>query len=230
MVTSAEWRHVPTGRLALLAQRARGVFASPSTWYRLAREHGWPRLRGRRKGPLVGIRVSRPEELWHIDKTVIRIVDGTRVCLHAVIDNFSRRILAWRVIEAFGEWTSANLLVAAGRGLGAGARRPTLLADAGVENRNRFVDPLIEAWWRSLKHQWLFLHPLDSAAMVRRLVEFYDAEHNLRLPHSAFGGQTPEEMYFGTEGVVKERLAAGRRAARLARVAANRTASCSVRA
>jgi hypothetical protein len=69
-----------------------------------------------------------------------------------------------------------------------------VLADAGVENVNAQVDELIatgvlrrllaftelkfsnsmiEAWWRSLKHQWLFLHPLDSVATVRRLVAFY---------------------------------------------------------
>jgi hypothetical protein len=30
----------------------------------------------------------------HIDTTVIRLLDGTRAYLHAVIDNFSRRILA----------------------------------------------------------------------------------------------------------------------------------------
>jgi transposase InsO family protein len=34
--------------------------------------------------------------MWHIDTTVIRLLDGTRAYLHAVIDNFSRRILAWR--------------------------------------------------------------------------------------------------------------------------------------
>ena len=37
--------------------------------------------------------------MWHIDTTVIRLLDGTRAYLHAVIDNFSRRILAWRVAD-----------------------------------------------------------------------------------------------------------------------------------
>jgi hypothetical protein len=50
---------------------------------------------------------------------------------------------------------------------------------------------MIEAWWRSLKHQWLFLHSLDSITTVRRLVAFYVDEHNRVLPHSAFHGQTP---------------------------------------
>ena len=49
MVTSPEYRHVPTGTLAVLAQRLGTVWASPSTWYRLVRQHGWrrPRLRSR---------------------------------------------------------------------------------------------------------------------------------------------------------------------------------------
>jgi hypothetical protein len=55
---------------------------------------------------------------------------------------------------------------------------------------------MIEAWWRALKHQWLFLHSLDSVATVHRLVEFYVQEHNRVLPHSAFRGQTPDERYF----------------------------------
>ena len=58
----------------------------------------------------------------------------------------------------------------------------------------KFSNSMIEAWWRTLKHQWLFLNTLDSMATVRRLVSFYVEEHNHRLPHSAFRGQTPDEM------------------------------------
>jgi hypothetical protein len=31
-----------------------------------------------------------------------------------------------------------------------------------------FSNSLIEAWWRSLKHQWLFLHPLDNIVTVKK--------------------------------------------------------------
>jgi putative transposase len=40
MVTALEYRHVPTGTLAILAQRLGTVWASPSTWYRLVRQPG----------------------------------------------------------------------------------------------------------------------------------------------------------------------------------------------
>jgi hypothetical protein len=99
MVISPEYCHVPTGTLAVLAQRLGTVWASPSTWYRLVRQHGWrrPRLRMHPAKPKIGLRTTRANEMWHIDTTVIRLLDGTRAYLHAVIDNFSRRILAWRV-------------------------------------------------------------------------------------------------------------------------------------
>jgi transposase InsO family protein len=167
--------------------------------------------------------------------------------LHAVIDNFSRRILAWRVADTFAAVNSVAVLLEASRGATRSAITPVVLADAGVENVNAQVDALIEtgvlcrllaftelkfsnsmieAWWRSLKHQWLFFHPLDSVATIRRLVAFYVHEHNHVLPHSAFRGQTPDEMYFGTGEAVPADMRARAASARRARLAANRSASC----
>src|SRR5688572_27036837 len=96
------------------------------------------------------------------------------------------------------------------------------------EGNWRLSTSMIEAWWRCLKHQWLFLHPLDSMAKVRSLVAFYVAEHNSRVPHSAFRGQTPDEMYFGTGDAVPDQLASASNAARDARLAANRARQCAV--
>jgi putative transposase len=247
MVTALEYRHVATGTLAVLAQRLGKVWASPSTWYHLVRQYGWrrPRLRVHPAKPKVGLRTTRANEMWHIDTTVIRLLDGTRAYLHAVIDNVSRRILAWRVADTFAPGNSVAVLVEASRAATPSEATPVVLADAGVENVNAQVDDLIttgvlrrvlaftelkfsnsmiEAWWRSLKHQWLFLHSLDSVTTVRRLVEFYVQEHNHVLPHSAFRGQTPDEMYF-YEAVPAD-LTARAAAARRARVEANRAAAC----
>jgi putative transposase len=78
----------------------------------------------------------------------------------------------------------------------------------------------------SLKHQWLFLHSLDSVTTIRRLVAFDVHEHNHVLPHTAFRGQMPDEMYFGTGDAVPADLRSRAAAARQARVEANRSASC----
>jgi len=86
----------------------------------------------------------------------------------------------------------------------------------------------IESEWRVLKHQWLFLNNLDSEARVRSLVEFYVAEHNGRIPHAAFRGQTPDEMYFGSGEHVPDTLAVAKVDARQARIAENRARRCAV--
>lgn len=251
MVTSSDLRHVPTGRLALLAQRVGAVFASASTWLRLVRERGWrrPMVRVHPEQPKVGVRATKPNEIWHVDTTLIGLLDGTKAYIHAVIDNFSRRILAWRVAESFDPANAVAVLVEAGRAADRVSAPPTLYADAGSENVNghvdellksgvlrrvlaqtevRFSNSMIEAWWRSLKHSWLFRNTLDTVARVRSLVAFYVEEHNAKIPHSAFRGQTPDEMFFGKGDAVPDQLAAARTAARQPRLAENRAKNCSV--
>ena len=91
-----------------------------------------------------------------------------------------------------------------------------------------FSSSLIEAWWRVLKHNWLFLHPLDSVAKVRNLVGLHVEEHNSSIPHSAFKGQTPDEVYFGRGEGVPDRLADARAKARADRMEKNRAQQCAV--
>ena len=127
------------------------------------------------------------------------------------------------------------------------AGRPLLFADSGIENINSAVDDtllsaclerilaqidvtysnsMIEALWRSLKHQWLYLNSLDSIERLRSLVKFFVEEHNTQMPHSAFAGQTPDEMYLGTAVDLPAQLAAARSKARAERLAANRAMTC----
>ena len=87
---------------------------------------------------------------------------------------------------------------------------------------------MIEAFFRSLKHGWLYLHTLDSLTALHRLIDFYLTAHNEVMPHAAFDGQTPNEMYFGTHGAVPAELASARKVAREERMKANRAAACSV--
>jgi transposase InsO family protein len=186
--------------------------------------------------PKTGIRATYPNEYWHIDVTVIRLLDDTKCYLHAVIDNFSRRILAWRLARRLDPITTCEILREAGKNL---QRTPTVVADSGVENVNARVDRLmdegvirrvlaqvevsfsnsmIEAFWRSLRHQWLYLHSLESFEHLEQLIGFYVREHNTQMPHHAFVGQTPDEIYFGRADGVRDHLAAARHQARRARM------------
>jgi len=152
------------------------------------------------------------------------------------------------VTDRIDAGTSVDLLLEAGTHLPPDVTA-TVMADQGVENCNADVDALIEqgllrrvlaqveitfsnslieAWWRSLKHGWLFLHPLESVTQVRRLVGFYVEQHNAHMPHSAFQGQTPDEMYFGTGADVPGQLAEQGVEARRRRLEANRARRCAV--
>ena len=53
-------------------------------------------------------------------------------------------------------------------------------------------------------------------------------EYNAKLPHSAFRGQTPDEMYFGTGDEIPKQLQDARLAARKSRMEVNRAQSCRV--
>ena len=246
MVIATEYRHMPLRTLSLYAQRIGKVFASATTWTKLARQRGWrrPRRRVYPEKPKTGIRATHPNEYWHIDVTVIRLLDDTKAYLHAIIDNFSRRILSWRLAERLDPKTTCEILKEAGKNLD---RMPTVVADSGVENVNARVEQLmtdglmhrvlaqvevsfsnsmIEAFWRSLRHQWLYLHSLDSFTQLEQLIEFYVREHNTQMPHYAFVGPTPDEVYFDQAHRVRDRLMAARRQARRARLEANRNESC----
>ena len=113
MVTATEHRHMPLRTLSLYAQRAGQVFASATTWAKLVvRQRGWrrPRRRVYPKKPKTGIRAAHPNEYWHIDVTVIRLLDDTKCYLHAVIDNFSRRIFSWRLAQRLDPLTTCEIL------------------------------------------------------------------------------------------------------------------------
>jgi putative transposase len=247
--TDERYRHMPIASLARWAQRARLLAASVGTWYRIIKQRQWinPRVRIYPPKPSIGVRALAPNVYWHIDTTVIRLLDGTRLYLHAVIDNYSRKILAWALRTKLDPLTTCEILSQASAFLGAGAAAK-LVADKGNENTaadvNAFLryhdnikrvlaqvevsysDSMIEAFWLSFKHRWLFLNKLDTYNAVLKLVSFYIDQHNLIIPHSAFEGQTPDEMYYGLGNHITEELAAYRLEARQERLRYNRSVSC----
>jgi len=253
MATSEDYRHMPLRALALFAQRIGALFASATTWARTIRERGWrrPRKRVYPPKPKLGIRATAPGELLHIDVTIIRLLDATRAYLHGVIDNFSRKILAWRLAPRLLPQTTCEVLAEADSVLppdaGVVGDAPVVMADGGCENFNGQVDSLledsrlerilarvditfsnsmIEAWWRSLKYGWLFLNPLDTYSRLEKLIAFYVQQHNAVMPHSAHRGQTPDEVFAGVGDLVPELLAEQRRKARQRRIETNRALSC----
>ena len=69
-MTSVDYRHVPTGTLAVLAQRLGKVSASPSTWYRLVRTYGWRRPRLTPALPEVTDEIVSAVQQWEYEPLV----------------------------------------------------------------------------------------------------------------------------------------------------------------
>ena len=252
LVTSEEYRHVSTSVLAILAQRLGKLFAAPSTWCRYVRALRWrrPRQRVHPRKPTEGIRADKPDGLWHVDTSVLRLLDGTRVYLRAIVDNFSRKVLSCWAGETFDAGANAKLLAKAAEAKdrpGADEKPQSVMVDGGIENFNEAVDKLvnqgllerihaqtdvaesnsmIERFWLSAKWGYLFLNRLDSIEVVRRHVEFFVTEYNTVLPHSALDGRTPDEVYYGKAVELPEQLKEARVKAREERIEANRSRSC----
>jgi transposase InsO family protein len=90
-----------------------------------------------------GIRATKSNEIWHIDVTVIRLLNGTKLYLHGVVDNFSRRLLAWKLEEKLSPTTTCEVLAEAAKELPELQSTVKVLADSGVENVNDAVDKFL---------------------------------------------------------------------------------------
>jgi hypothetical protein len=100
-----------------------------------------------------------------------------------------------------------HLLEFAHRGLVAflGAIWPFGVGSAQAALRAFCASSPPRGFYGGTKHQWLYLHQLDSIGTVRRLVSFYVQQHNQVMPHSAFNGLTPDEVYFEkSQGVLHD--------------------------
>lgn len=87
---------------------------------------------------------------------------------------------------------------------------------------------MIEAFFRSMKNNYLYNHRLLDIGPVEKLVSFYVDQHNMVIPHAAFRGATPYEMFTGKWHMQEElALRSKFRSAVSARVATNQiAASC----
>jgi transposase InsO family protein len=251
MVTAMAFRHFSMASLALYAQRTRKVFASATTWCRLARERGWRRPRSRvyPAKPKVGLRAVAPNQYWHVDVTIVKLLDGTKAFVHAVIDSFSRKVVAHAVVDHLILETTTTVLRSARTLLKTDPgdhSPPIVISDSGIENIGPVsalaeegwlkhlvaqVDivssnSMVERYFMSLRHQWLYLHDLTDLKTVTRLVDQYVSDHNTLIPHAALGGRTPDEVYFGTRCELPAWLEFARASAREDRRQANLAAAC----
>jgi hypothetical protein len=112
LVTSKKYLHFSIPSLALFAIRRGLVFASLTVWYCTVREFSLrrPGIRVYPDKPKIGIRAAAPNQIWHLDQSILRLKNGTKVFIRAVVDNFSRCVLSWQVTDGSSccRWTISS--------------------------------------------------------------------------------------------------------------------------
>ncbi|MEO6434635.1 MAG: IS3 family transposase [Tepidisphaeraceae bacterium] len=174
---------------------------------------------------LRSVEITRPNQVWATDITYIPMARGF-VYLAAVLDWFSRRVLAWRVSITM----EADFCVAALEEALAKHGKPEIFnTDQGsqftgaaftgvlikhdikisMDGKGAWRDNVfVERLWKSVKYEEVYLHAYDSVSEARAGIGRYLDLYNRRRPHSSLDDQTPDQAYFAHMATPPIRLAA----------------------
>jgi putative transposase len=162
---------------------------------------------------LRGLAVERPNQVWAMDITYIPMARGF-VYLAAVVDWFSRRVLAWRlsitmevefcleaVEEALARYGRPEIFNTDQGSQFTGTAFTGLLLENAIaismDGRGSWRDNVfVERMWRSVKYEEVYLHAYDSVGQARASLGRYLDFYNCKRPHSSLAARTPDRAYF----------------------------------
>ena len=159
--------------------------------------------------------VTRPNQAWAMDITYIPMARGF-VYLVAVVDWFSRKVLAWRLSVTLETGPCLEALNEAMRRFGTpeimntdqGSQFTSIdfikaLKDADIQismdGKGAWRDNVfVERLWRTIKYEEVYLRAYESVSAARESLGRYISFYNIRRPHSSLDGQTPDQAYLTT--------------------------------
>jgi putative transposase len=161
---------------------------------------------------LRGLKVSHVNQVWGVDITYVPVRGGW-VYLFAVLDWYSRFVLAWSVdlsLEIGFVLESMNLALTLGKpeicnsDQGSHFTSPKytdLLLEAEVQismdGKGRALDNIFtERLWRSVKYEEVYLKDYASPKEARQGLHDYFEFYNYRRLHQSLDYQTPASIYF----------------------------------
>jgi putative transposase len=181
-----------------------------------------PRLSQARQGHRVypyllrGLTVARPDQVWSTDITYVPLATGF-MYLAAIIDWYSRYVIAWRLSNTLdGSFCVEMLEEALGQG------RPEIfntdqgvqftaeaftgrLVAAGVQvsmdGRGRCLDNVfVERLWRTVKYEDIYLYGYEGVLELQRGLQHYFPFYNEERLHQSLDYRTPADVYGGGDG------------------------------
>lgn len=161
---------------------------------------------------LRGVNVAQVNQVWSADITYIRLAQGW-MYLVAILDWFSRYVLAWEVSITLD---TDFCLIALNRALQQGC--PAIfntdqgaqftsnaftdrLATAGIaismDGRGRALDNIfVERLWRTVKYEEGYPNDYQTVLFGRQRLASYFPFYNTERPHQSLGYRTPADVYF----------------------------------
>jgi putative transposase len=158
-------------------------------------------------------RITKPNEVWSADITYIPMSSGY-MYLVAIIDWYSRYVLAWRLSNSLESSFCVEVLEEA-----LSQRRPAIFnTDQGVQftsrvftgrleaagvkismdGKGRALDNVfVERLWRSVKYEYVYLHDHLTVPCLHRGLGTYLDFFNRARRHQSLEYQTPWDVYRG---------------------------------
>jgi putative transposase len=166
---------------------------------------------------LRGMAIIRPNQAWSTDITYIRLAQGWGY-LVAIIDGYSRKVLAWRLSNTLEVGFCVDGLHEVLRRFGI----PEIFnTDQGTQfTRHAFINTLkthsiqismdgrgraadhifVERLWRTVKDEDIDLKAYENLAQVRVGLKTYFAFYNGERRHQSLRYQTPDRVYMTGQG------------------------------
>jgi len=156
--------------------------------------------------------IDGANQAWCADITYIRL-EGGFVYLVAIMDWFSRKVIAW---ESSNTFDTAFCLKCLKRAVKTHGKPAVMNTDQGsqftsdgwtgellrldvtisMDGRGRALDNVfIERLWRSVKYEEVYQREYDQMPAARRHLGIYFEFYNQRRPHSSIGDKTPAELH-----------------------------------
>lgn len=161
---------------------------------------------------LKGLKIDRPNQVWAIDITYIPMKNGF-LYLTAIIDLYSRYIVGWGISNTLDADASLSVMKQAVKKHG----KPEIInSDQGsqftcedwikyltaedvkisMDGKGRAIDNIfIERFWRSLKYDYVYLHPANDGLELYQGLEEYFNYYNHELHHQGIGRKIPAELF-----------------------------------
>jgi putative transposase len=161
---------------------------------------------------LAGVAIERANQVWATDITYLPMAKGF-VYLVAILDLYSRKVLAWRTSNTLATDFCIEALQEAltrfggpeifntdqGSQFTAEAFTDVLKAHAisiSMDGKGRWVDNVfVERLWRSVKYEEIYLHAHETPKQVNQALTRYFGFYNARRPHQALDQRTPDAVY-----------------------------------